>query len=184
MSSRRGALGSPIEHANGSNTAPPILRAQSSIEYLIILAIVLTLALAVLGAFGLFPSFTYGAQGGDSARYWSTIASPFEIPDFKQVSTPSTSLSLILANTAPVAITIPASGLNLSTRADNRYAPVAGSLPITLPPGARATVTFTSVPSCAGRQTLAYSVNISYSTEQIDNLMQRGAKSLYVQCMD
>jgi len=154
-------------------------RAQSSFEYLIILAVVLTLALAALGVFGVFPSFSYSAQGGDSQRYWATLASPVQVPDFKQTDD---SLILIVLNSAPVAITIPAGGANLSTRADNRYAPDAG-LPLTLPPGARASLTFTTQ-SCSGRQVLSYLVNISYSTEQIDDLMQRGAKPIYVQCVD
>ncbi|VVC01534.1 Uncharacterised protein [uncultured archaeon] len=81
-----------------------------------------------------------------------------------------------------MAITIPAGGFNLSTRADNLYAP-AGGLPLTLPPGGRASLSFTTQ-SCTGRQVLIYSVNASYATEQISGLMQRGAKPLYVQCMD
>jgi hypothetical protein len=158
---------------------PASPRAQSSFEYLIILAIVLTLALAVLGSFGLFPSFSYGAQGGDSQRYWATIASPLQVPDLNQNGS---SLILILLNQAPVSITIPAGGFNLSTRPDNLYAPSSG-LPLTLPPGGRASLPFTTE-SCAGRQTLLYSVNISYNAEQITGLTQRGAKPLYVQCMD
>ena len=178
MSSRRGASGSPTKSVYSSNLCSTSLRAQTSFEYLIILAIVLTLALAVLGAFGLFPSFSYGAQGGDSQRYWSTIASPIQVPDFKQNNS---SLTLILLNQASVSINV--TGFNLSTRADNGYAPISGSLPIILPPGGRASLNFTTQ-SCTGRQTLSYSVNISYTTEQINGLMQRGAKPLYVQCMD
>lgn len=157
----------------------PACRAQSSFEYLIILAVVLTLALATLGLFGIFPSFSYGAQGGDSQRYWATLASPVQVPDFKQTAS---SLTLIVLNSAPVAITIPSGGFNLSTRADNRYAPAAG-LPLTLPPGGRASLTFTTQ-SCSGRQVLSYLANISYSTEQISGLAQRGAKPIYVQCVD
>ena len=56
-----------------------------------------------------------------------------------------------------------------------------------LPPGGRASIDMPALPasySCTGRQTLAYSLNISYSAGGIGGLKQRGAKPLYVQCMD
>ena len=152
-------------------------RAQASTEYLIILAIVLTLALVVLGAFGLFPSFAYSAQTSDSSKYWSTSASPLLIPDFKQTGS---SLSLILSNSAPLGLTL--DSVSLSTRPGTSYA-ASTSLPLTLPPGGRVKLDFTTT-SCTGRQMLSYDVNITYQASQVGGLSEHGAKPLYVQCVD
>ncbi len=156
---------------------PPCARAQASTEYLIVLAVVLTLALIILGAFGLFPSFSYGAQAGDSARWWASAASPLQIADFKQTGS---SLSIILVNSAP--LTVRVGGINLSTRPSAIYTP-STSLPVSLPSGGRTQVDFTTE-SCAGRQTLAYEVSISYTAGQVGGLSELGAKPLYVQCSD
>ncbi len=152
-------------------------RAQASTEYLVILAVVLTLALAVLGAFGLFPSFSFSAQTSDSSKYWSTSASPFLIPDFKQSGS---ALSVVFVNSASVPLSL--DSVNLSTRADTAFSPSA-SFPITLPPGGRTHLDFTTT-SCTGRQVLTYDVNITYHSGAISGLFERGAKPLYVQCVD
>lgn len=154
------------------------LRAQASIEYLIILALVLTLALAVLGAFGLFPSFSFSAQTGDSAKYWATSASPFLVPDFKQTGT---SLYIILSNTAPISLTLDSACLSIGSQKYCTATNLATLPP--LPPGGRAKLAFLTT-SCSGRQVLGYGVNITYHAGALTGLFEHGAKPLYVQCVD
>lgn len=151
---------------------PP--RAQASTEYLVIIAVVLVLALVVLGLMGGFPSFSYNAQAGDSARYWSSSASPIAIIDFKQTAS---SLALRVENRAQVAIRLD----SLLLTAAGSY-PAAG-LPISLSPGAAATINLTTE-SCSGHQSISYGVNITYGTDQVSGLTQAGAKPLYISCSD
>ncbi len=148
--------------------------AQASTEYLIIIAVVLVLALVILGLVGGFPSFSYNAQAGDSARYWSSSASPLAIIDFKQTAS---ALSLRVENRAPVAVSL----TNMTLTAAGSY-PLSG-LPISLPPGGAATLSVTTE-SCSGHQGISYGVNITYSTDQVSGLTQSGAKPLYVSCSD
>lgn len=46
-------------------------RAQAAVEYLIILAVVIIIALVVVGVLGGFPALTRGISERDSAAYWS-----------------------------------------------------------------------------------------------------------------
>lgn len=148
--------------------------AQASTEYLVIIAIVLVLALVILSLVGGFPSFSYNAQAGDSARYWSSSASPIAITDFKQTAS---ALSLLVENRASVAV-------HLNTMALTAAASYSVSgLPITLPPGGAATLSLTTE-SCSGHESISYGVNITYGTDQISGLEEGGTKPLYVSCSD
>lgn len=148
--------------------------AQASTEYLVIIAVVLVLSLVILGLMGGFPSFSYNAQAGDSARYWSSSASPIAIIDFKQTGS---ALALRVENRAPVAIRL----ISLTLTAAGSY-PASG-LPLSLPPGGAATLNLTTE-SCSGYQSISYGVNITYGTDQVSGLTQGGAKPLYVYCSD
>lgn len=148
--------------------------AQASTEYLIIIAVVLVLALVILGLMGGFPSFSYNAQAGDSARYWSSSASPIAIIDFKQTGS---ALALRVENRAPLAIRLD----SLTLTAAGSYS-VSG-LPLRLSPGGAATLNLTTE-SCTGHQSISYGVNITYGTDQVSGLTQAGAKPLYISCSD
>lgn len=148
--------------------------AQASTEYLVIIAVVLVLALVILGLVGGFPSFSYNAQAGDSARYWSSSASPLAIIDFKQTAS---ALYLRVENRASVAVSL----TNMTLTAAGSY-PLSG-LPISLPPGGAATLNVTTE-SCSGHQGISYAVNITYGTDQVSGLTQSGTKPLYVSCSD
>ncbi|MFH1306043.1 MAG: hypothetical protein ABIH83_00095 [Candidatus Micrarchaeota archaeon] len=143
-------------------------------EYIVIIAIVLSIAIIVLGISGFFPSFTYSAQMGDSARYWSSAASPIAIIDFKQTAD---NFSAIIENRASANIQI--TGFALSTE-DGTYTETGFS---SLPPGGRSSVSF-NTQSCSGRRMLMYDVQISYDTDHVSGLNQKGLKQLYVQCTD
>jgi hypothetical protein len=148
--------------------------AQASTEYLVIIAVVLVLALVILSLMGGFPSFSYNAQAGDSARYWSSSASPIAIVDFKQTGS---SLALRVENRASLAISLN----SLTLTAAGSY-PASG-LPISLPPGGAATINLTTE-SCSGHQSISYGVNMTYGTDQVSGLSEGGAKPLYVYCSD
>lgn len=148
--------------------------AQASTEYLVIIAVVLVLALVILGLMGGFPSFSYNAQAGDSARYWSSSASPIAIVDFKQTGS---ALSLRVENRASLAVSLN----SLTLTAAGSYA--ASGLPLSLPPGGAATLNLTTEP-CSGHQSISYGVNITYGTDQVSGLNEGGAKPLYVYCSD
>ena len=146
---------------------------QGSVEYIVVLALALSLALVILSVSGLFPSLSYDWQTGDSASYWSRAAAPLAIVDFKQTGT---NLSVVLENRA-------STNLHLSSiefAAAAQY--TATSLP-TLPPGGTTLVSLTTQ-TCSGRQVIEYNVSIHYSTDQVALLSERGAKPLYVQCTD
>lgn len=146
---------------------------QGSLEYIVVLALALTLALVILSVSGIFPSLSYDWQTGDSSSYWSRAAAPIAIVDFKQTGS---SLSVVLENKASTNLHL--SSLQLSTKSNYSTS----SLP-TLPPGGTTSVSLTTE-SCSGRQVLEYVVQINYSTDQVSSLSERGAKPLYVQCTD
>lgn len=149
-------------------------KGQSATEYIIILALVLTLALIVFATLTIFPAFSHSAQVGDSIRYWSSAATPIAILDFKQTSS---TFEAVLENKADATLVI--NEFNLSTSSGSY---ISGSPP-TLAPGERAFVNVTTT-SCSGAQTLRYDVYINYSTIEVSGLEQKGLKGLYVTCTD
>ena len=152
---------------------------QASTEYLIVLAITLTLALAVLGVVGFFPSFSYDSQVGDSIAYWGNAAAPVSIVGFKQTGA---NFSATVENRAAANLHLTGFGLTPASSSSSVAYQPAAALPV-LPPGGRAAIAVTAV-SCSGHQTLSYAVQINYSTDQVANLTETGAKPLYVQCSD
>ncbi|MFA5108816.1 MAG: hypothetical protein WC492_04790, partial [Candidatus Micrarchaeia archaeon] len=111
------------------------------------------------------------AQTGDSAKYWSSSASPIAIIDSRQINT---SLELVLENRAGAQITI--HNASVSTKAGI----YSNSTSIRLAPGATATSSF-SVWQCSARQPASYDIIFSYSLDDI-NLTQKGLKPLYILC--
>lgn len=160
---------------SGRNQKPlPGPTGQSSMEYLVLLAIVLSLALVALAVSGVFPSFAYDAQAGDSAQYWASAAAPIAIIDARQNGT---DFAAILENRANANLRL--TGFSLTVQGANYSAT---GLP-NLPPGGKAMLSLAG-PSCTGRKSYAYDVQINYSTDQVAGLSQAGAKPLYIQCID
>jgi len=150
------------------------IRGQGTTEYIILLAIALTLGLAILGVMNFFPSFTFSSQTVDSSKYWSGMASPIGIVDYIQTGG---NLQFVIENRASTDLTIS----SIVFTSDTSYS--ASGLPITIPPGARKTLSASSE-SCSGHKVIGYDVVITYSTEQVSDLKQVGLKSLAVQCSD
>jgi hypothetical protein len=149
-------------------------KGQSATEYIIILALVLTLALIVFATISIFPAFSYSGQVGDSIRYWSSAASPIAILDYKQTSD---TFEAALENRADATLQITA--FNLSTSS----ATYSAGSPLTLAAGERKIASITTV-DCSGEQTLRYDVYFQYSTSEVSGLEQKGLKGLYVTCSD
>ena len=152
---------------------------QASTEYIIVLAITLTLALVVLGVVGFFPAFSYDSQVGDSIQYWGNAAAPIAIVGFKQTGS---NFSATVENRAAANLHLTGFSLTPASAASSAAYQPSAALPV-LPPGGRAAIAITTV-SCSGHQTLSYAVQINYSTDQVSGLVETGAKPLYVQCSD
>ena len=149
---------------------------QGTTEYIILLAIVLTLGLAVMGVLNFFPSFSFNSQSGDSARYWQDSASPIAIVDWTQTGS---ALQFVIENRASTDLTLTKAVLEV----EGTSYTITPSPLLALPPGARRTIPI-STQSCTGHKVLGYNVYLTYGTEQVPGLMQVGIKPLFVQCSD
>lgn len=155
-----------------ANVSSQKILGQASIEYIFLLAIGLSIGMLILGIGGFFPSFSYSAQAGDSARYWSSSATPVAIIDFMQAYNTT---SLVIENKASANLQITNFSLTLQ---NSVYSNTSG---ITLPSGAKATLIFITQ-NCSPRKTFSYDVSINYSTDDVAGLSQRGLKQLYITC--
>ena len=151
---------------------PPRFFAQASVEYIVLLAIALSIGMIVLAISGYFPSFSYSAQTGDSSRYWEGGASPIAIIDFMQADD---RLSLVIENKASANLQISNFSLVLQRSA---YLNTSG---FSLPSGGKATISF-ATKNCSPRKTFSYDISINYSTDDVTGLSQTGLKPLYVTC--
>lgn len=151
---------------------PPLFRAQAAVEYIIILSVVLILGTIILAITGFFPTFSYGSQVGDSIKYWQTTASPIAIIDTTQSGT---TFEAVLENKASANIQITGFKLTHGTTEYNQHTLNS------MPPGSKQSFSLTAQ-DCAGRQTLEYAVQISYNTDSVSSLVQKGVKHLFVQC--
>ncbi len=80
-------------------------KAQASTEYLIILAVVVIIALIVVGVLGAFPSIGRGTSAKASAAYWASA--PIGVMSY-DLSDTAASNSLRIMNNMPVEITLTA----------------------------------------------------------------------------
>lgn len=62
-------------------------KGQASTEYLIILAVVIIVALIVVGVMGWFPGISGAVTETESKQYWSGMASPLSVLDYKYSGT-------------------------------------------------------------------------------------------------
>jgi len=155
---------------------------QSSTEYLVILAVVVIIALAVVGVLGGFPTLTKGVSTKDSLAYWQSGDIGVERP---YLST-STNSTIVLRNNQNFGITITAVAFNGATA----HNATNSNLPATLSPGQTVTVLVTANTTnpcnggTAGSSTFSPSVRINYyDTSSSANTYQfTGAKPLVGTC--
>lgn len=125
--------------------------AQAATEYLIVLAVVIIIALAVIDFMGGIPGIGAGARDKASAAYWGST--DIAIPAFANSATDGITLSL--KNNMRGAITI--TEVKVGTSAD-----LAAS-DITLAPGKTSSVSGTIIPTCTAGQSFSYDVSITYT---------------------
>ena len=129
-------------------------KAQAATEYLIVLAVVIIIALIVIGVMGGIPGIGAGARGRASAAYWGTAdvaITAYSVSD----TTPADTVALTLKNNMRNAIRI--SAVTVGTSLD------LVATDITLAPGGSSTVSGTIVPTCTAGQAFSYDVSMVYT---------------------
>jgi len=107
-------------------------KAQAATEYLIILAVVVIIALIVIGVMGGFPGMTRGISERDSAAYWS--GADVGIIRYNIVASGgSGSSTLVLRNNKNFQISVSRITIGGQTLSGTNTTP---NLPQTIPPGA------------------------------------------------
>ncbi|MEM3362438.1 MAG: class III signal peptide-containing protein [Candidatus Anstonellaceae archaeon] len=147
-------------------------KAQTSVEYIILVAIILVIGLVVLTLSGLFPSFSFSTEAYSSKSYWDS-AMPISIVDSYQSNS---TLYLVLKNRANTIINI--SSIKLVYGLNEIYS---YSQNIILFPAQTQNISI-SAKSCQKSQTVFYDITFVYSTTSTENLTYRGIKPLYILC--
>lgn len=147
------------------------MKGQGATEYLVILAVVLIVALVVIGLLGWFPGVAGSAREQQSATYWQG-ASPFSITAFKMNGTTAT---LAVANRLSTKLTL----TNVSFDGTDL---AVGST--TFKGGEEKTVTGTLGASCgsAGTPFEYTTVVLTYTQGSITGIKQTGDKPLIGKC--
>lgn len=154
-------------------------RAQGAVEYLVILAVVLVIAVVVVSLLGIYPASGGEMRGNEQSSYWNS-AQPFGIRDTQQ--TGQASVTLVLVNHAPRPLTLVS--VNLTFSPDVWYA---NSTRTEFNPGESRAITIAgdaSMPDCTSRSARAfsYSVSITYDDDPLTGKLQPGSLPLSVNC--
>ncbi len=123
-------------------------RGQGTTEYLIILAIVIVIALVVVGVLGGFPRIGAGISQGQSSAYWQSVQ-PLSVLEWKAGA--GSSGSIVFQNQTANTITLNSIVWDTNTI----------SVAQALGPGSKTTVTSASIRCSPAGQT--YSRNLSYN---------------------
>jgi hypothetical protein len=173
-----------------SDSFKKVMKGQGATEYIVVLAIVLMVALVVVGLLGFFPGFSGDTQVSESSSYWGT-ARPFAILDSLQfVATANTlqNVTLVVENHAPSAITVTL--VNITSLANGSSA--WNSTSVSFAPGERnsliilneSAVANGDLYDCTGRsgKTNSYNVTFTYNQDPLSGKKQVGSKPLVVLC--
>ncbi|MFH0970149.1 MAG: hypothetical protein V1776_01680 [Candidatus Diapherotrites archaeon] len=144
-------------------------RGQGTTEYLIILAIVIVIALVVVGVLGGFPGIGQNINEGQSKAYWGA-AQPLALIDWRVAQ--SGSGSLVFQNQTANTIT-----LN-SVVWDGNTVSVGQSLG----PGGKYTVTSTSIRCITAGQSYGSSLSYNYNTPNLSDIDFNGTTSVAGNC--
>ena len=149
------------------------IRAQGATEYLIILAVIIVIALVVVGVMGWFPGLGSGINEQQSKTYWQS-ASPFAIQDWKLTGT-ATEAELVMQNMTPDKLEIEEvhiDGTDMDLTADVNFSA-----------GERKNAgAFTVGKACTTAQNYSFDVKIEYSTEDGLRKTQTGTKPIVGTC--
>lgn len=126
-------------------------KAQTATEYLIILAVVIVIALIVVGIMGGIPGIGTGVESKTSASYWKSA--PIAVDAY---SISPTGVTLVLRNNMGSAIDV----TNIALGATNLT-----NLPGIMSPGATYTVNDAAVTCTGATNTFSYDVTITYTDQ-------------------
>lgn len=147
-------------------------KGQAATEYLIILAVVVIIALIVVGVMGGFPGMTQGVSQKDSAAYWATA----DVGIIQYSISNNTNNLIVLRNNKMYTVrvdTVFVNGTNLLAS------------PVTMAPGASSNFSWASGTfSCVTTgSTYSYKVNIGYTDPQYSTAYNiTGEKPLVGHC--
>jgi hypothetical protein len=148
-------------------------KAQASTEYLIILAVVIIVALIVVGVMGWFPGIGSDVTISQSKQYWTGLASPFSIQDAK-IS--GTTADLVVKNMVNDELNL--TDLDLDGAGDITATNFAS--------GAQKTVQVTNIggSSCSSGDTFSYNITFTYDNTDtgLTGLSQIGERDLVGKC--
>jgi len=150
-------------------------KGQSSTEYVIILAVVLTILLVGLSLMGFFSGFSSDTLTGESQSFWANAASPFAILDTKFAGS---SLGIIVHNRASTTLSL--TGMSISS-GNSSYAPA--GFPYNVVPGQKLNFSIAMPEPCQSGKIYEYLVLFNYSTDSVVSLSQVGGKPLMVRCV-
>ena len=153
-------------------------KGQGASEYLVLLAVVLIVGMVALALLSGFTQTGGEAKTKESKQYWIST-SPFSVSDMAQQNS---SFYITLTNTLPDRLII--NNVTLSDKNGNSttYSPPDG---VSFRGGQQRTLNFTSPRACdaVSYDYFEYDVVITYSTFDINNKVQRGAKTLVGACV-
>ena len=124
-------------------------RGQAATEYLIILAVVVIIALIVVGVLGAFPALSSGITKQQSEAYWINA----EVGMLSNYRVTGTTADMTLKNNKGFSIEV--TGVTFDGQG------TLGS-PVILSPGSQADVSVTGIPTCTAGQEFSYTVAITY----------------------
>lgn len=157
----------------------PNPRAQGAVEYLVILAMVLLIAVVVISLLGAYPAVGGEMRGTEQSSYWMA-AQPFGIRDAQQIG--MARITLVLINHAPRPLTLTSVNLTFS---DGTWH--ANSTRAEFNPGESRIITITgsaALPDCTSHsgRSFSYIVSIIYDDDPLKNKLQPGSLPLGVNC--
>ena len=151
-------------------------KGQGTTEYLIILAVVIVIALVVVGVLGFLPGMGTGVTESQSKAYWAS-QSPLAVTDWKLTSTASDA-TVVMKNQSSSKVTVTALKFHNGT---TQFAPTVTAT--TFNAGEEKVVPMSvSQPTCTGGQAYNMDFNVTYSTPNISGKVESGSVGLIGRC--
>jgi hypothetical protein len=170
---------------------PPRFRAQGSVEYLIIIGVVLVIALMVISLLGFFPATAGDAAIGQSQLYWRGQAKPFTIIDSAYSNTSvctgggvnDRGVKLMMKNNEKYSLTL--TRVYFRNNAQSICAVGNATGDVLFAPGQEIFVgaALPNATVCNGsRKSDSVKVDLRYDSPYISDKLQSGSTNLYVAC--
>ncbi|MFH1255977.1 MAG: hypothetical protein V1494_01660 [Candidatus Diapherotrites archaeon] len=151
-------------------------KGQGTTEYLIILAVVIVIALVVVGVLGFLPGMGTGVTESQSKAYWAS-QSPLAVTDW-QITGTAGDATIVLRNQSSSKITVTGMHFHNGT---TQYASTVTST--TYSAGEEKAIPFIgSQPVCTSGQSYSLDFNITYSTPNISGKTEGGTVDLIGSC--